>query len=386
MARRRCRFRAIGEIDVARAGRQFRHASHEAFNQMPDGHRKLTRLPPVTAPARIELAEILLEPAPTPFWRALRQIGVDRAVGVLPRHHFDWREARVDMPWDYVPLRDLPGAAGGGRPEPRRDRGQPAHGRDPPGPAGRDEEIEIFCTPRPEHGPARHSRALLQLDGRAELAAHVREPGPRRCAGHRLRPRAGRRAPTRAGVVAERAARGTTFELLPGARRSRSPRRPACGSRCIPTIRRSRRCAASSRIMIEPRGFRARARAVPTARSTRSPLPGQLHAHDRRPARRDPDFGGERRIAFVHFRDVRGTPSDFVETFHDEGQTDMLACMRAYRDIGFDGVLRHRPRAHARRRRRASAAPDLARLHAIGYMQGLRDRCRTGTAGSGCPA
>ena len=62
-------------------------------------------MPPVTTPARIELAEILLEPAPTPFWRALRQIGVDRAVGVLPRHHFDWREARVDMPWDYVPLK-----------------------------------------------------------------------------------------------------------------------------------------------------------------------------------------------------------------------------------------------------------------------------------------
>ena len=31
------------------------------------------------------LAEILLEAQPTPYWRMLRQVGVDHAVGVLPR-------------------------------------------------------------------------------------------------------------------------------------------------------------------------------------------------------------------------------------------------------------------------------------------------------------
>jgi mannonate dehydratase len=41
-------------------------------------------------------------------------------------------------------------------------------------------------------------------------------------------------------------------------------------------------------------------------------------------------FGSQGKIYFVHFRDVRGTRERFVETFHDEGQTDMLACMRAY--------------------------------------------------------
>ena len=30
-------------------------------------------------------------------------------------------------------------------------------------------------------------------------------------------------------------------------------------------------------------------------------------------------------LHFVHFRDVRGTPERFVETFHDDGQTDMFA-------------------------------------------------------------
>ena len=41
-------------------------------------------------------------------------------------------------------------------------------------------------------------------------------------------------------------------------------------------------------------------------------------------------------IRYVHFRDVRATgPDHFVETFHDNGPTDMAAAMRAYRDIGF---------------------------------------------------
>lgn len=46
------------------------------------------------------------------------------------------------------------------------------------------------------------------------------------------------------------------------------------------------------------------------------------------------------RIHFVHFRDVEGGPEKFVETWHEEGQTDMLATMEAYRDVGFDGPIR----------------------------------------------
>jgi mannonate dehydratase len=46
------------------------------------------------------------------------------------------------------------------------------------------------------------------------------------------------------------------------------------------------------------------------------------------------------RIFFAYFRDVRGTPSHFEDTWHDAGQTDMLACIRVYRDFGFEGVLR----------------------------------------------
>jgi mannonate dehydratase len=49
-------------------------------------------------------------------------------------------------------------------------------------------------------------------------------------------------------------------------------------------------------------------------------------------------FGSK--IQFVHCRDVRGTASSFVETFHDNGPTDMVAAMRAYHEIGFEGPIR----------------------------------------------
>ena len=37
---------------------------------------------------------------------------------------------------------------------------------------------------------------------------------------------------------------------------------------------------------------------------------------------------------------MRGTPEKFVETFHDDGPTDMLACMRAYRESASRASLR----------------------------------------------
>jgi mannonate dehydratase len=77
-------------------------------------------------------------------------------------------------------------------------------------------------------------------------------------------------------------------------------------------------------------------------------------------------------IAFVHYRDVRGNAENFVETFHDEGHTDMFACMRAYREIGFQGPIRpdHAPEMEGD----TTGHPGyeaLGRLYAIGYMRGL---------------
>lgn len=77
-------------------------------------------------------------------------------------------------------------------------------------------------------------------------------------------------------------------------------------------------------------------------------------------------------IAFVHFRDVIGTWDNFRETFHDEGQTDLPECMRAYAEIGFAGPMRpdHVPTMYGE----SNARPGyetLGRLFALGYIRGV---------------
>src|SRR5690349_7922086 len=84
-------------------------------------------------------------------------------------------------------------------------------------------------------------------------------------------------------------------------------------------------------------------------------------------------FGKQNKIFFVHLRDVRGTPEKFAETFHDDGQTDMLACIKAYKDVGFEGVARpdHVPTMEGDSNTNAGYS-SIGRLFAIGYLKGLR--------------
>ena len=89
------------------------------------------------------------------------------------------------------------------------------------------------------------------------------------------------------------------------------------------------------------------------------------------------DFGRQERIHFVHMRDVRGTPDHFQEAFHDDGQTDLVECWRAYRDVGYEGVCRpdHYPRMGD-----DTYDDDLriARLFAVGYLKGIQEAVYTG--------
>ena len=81
-------------------------------------------------------------------------------------------------------------------------------------------------------------------------------------------------------------------------------------------------------------------------------------------------FGGQEKIHFVHFRDIRGTPEKFEEAFHDDGKHDMAACVRAYRDVGYGGVARpdHFPQLAYED---FEDVHSMERLYAIGYMRGL---------------
>jgi mannonate dehydratase len=83
-------------------------------------------------------------------------------------------------------------------------------------------------------------------------------------------------------------------------------------------------------------------------------------------------FGERKKIHFVHFRDVAGTPQHFVETFHDNGPTNMLETMCCYQEIGFDGVMRpdHVPTLEGD----PNDPPGYTtrgRIYATGYMRGL---------------
>jgi len=80
------------------------------------------------------------------------------------------------------------------------------------------------------------------------------------------------------------------------------------------------------------------------------------------------------RINYVHFRDVSGTAQSFVETFHDTGPTDLLACLRAYQEAGVEAALRpdHVPTLHGETNEKPGYMV-LGRLHAIGYINGLRE-------------
>jgi len=83
-------------------------------------------------------------------------------------------------------------------------------------------------------------------------------------------------------------------------------------------------------------------------------------------------FGDRKKIFFAHFRDLRGDARNFVETFHDEGKTDMFAAMKAYHEIAFDGPFRpdHVPEMEGDPIDRPGYTVQ-GRLFAVGYMKGL---------------
>lgn len=51
------------------------------------------------------------------------------------------------------------------------------------------------------------------------------------------------------------------------------------------------------------------------------------------------EFGRRGKIFNIHFRNIRGRRDDFVETFPDEGDVDMLEAALALQEVGYDGML-----------------------------------------------
>jgi mannonate dehydratase len=320
----------------------------------------------------LRLAEILLEPRPAATWTQLRQLGVDEATGVLPRASVDWRAHAPEQPWEQGPLalykQQIEDA--GFRLTVLEDN--PPMDRLRLGLPGRDEElaavldliramgrlgIEVWCynwmavVPWSRTSVALPGRAGAEVTGfDARVWDDVQQP---------------REAPVaedtlwetlawfleRAVPVADEA--GVKLALHP----DDPPLSPVRGiGRIIRTLE------AYDRVFeLQPSPANGMTFCQGNIAMMTDDLPGAITR-----------FGKAGRIHFVHFRDVRGTPDNFVETFVDEGPTDMAACIRAYLDAGVDAPLRsdHSPTL-AGDTALVPGYPTLGRLHAIGYVQGL---------------
>ncbi|HTL07235.1 MAG TPA: mannonate dehydratase [Chitinophagaceae bacterium] len=86
------------------------------------------------------------------------------------------------------------------------------------------------------------------------------------------------------------------------------------------------------------------------------------------------EFGNKQKIFFVHIRDVKGSPDNFRETFHDNGPSNMFQLMKAYKAIGFNGPLRsdHVPSMYGESNAHAGYEMK-GNLFGIGYIKGLMD-------------
>lgn len=78
-------------------------------------------------------------------------------------------------------------------------------------------------------------------------------------------------------------------------------------------------------------------------------------------------FGERKKIFNVHFRNIKGRYLNFQETFPDDGDVNMLCCLRTYRDVGYDGMLMpdHVPHIEG------DAGGRQAFAFSFGYIQGL---------------
>ena len=318
----------------------------------------------------IQIAEFLA-PTPSPVWKLAKQAGVDWAVGGLP---FDERFNGSDAPWDYLPLLRMKQRYESGGFRLAVIEARPPLNRAKRGLPGRDEEIATVCTLIENMGRlgvpvwcyewmtdfnwlrtntsalSRGGSVVTSFDSALLDAAPPVELGP---IGdddlwqnleyflHRVIP------------VAEK------WNVKLAMHPDDPPHSPIRGV---------------ARIMRSVENFQRLLDLVPSPMNgitlcqgnftlMTDDLPGVIRR-----------FGRLGKIFFVHFRDVRGTADCFEETWHDDGMTDMLACMKAYRDIGFAGVMRpdHVPTVEGDSNTDAGYS-SFGRLYAIGYIRGLRE-------------
>jgi mannonate dehydratase len=314
----------------------------------------------------IEIAEFLA-PTPGPIWRLASQAGVEVAVGGLPTEA-DLKAG--ERPWDLEPLRRLKSRYEASGFQLKVIEARPPYNKVKRGLAGRDAEIENICQLIENMGRLgvsvwcyewmtdfnwlRTNLATPSRGGSVVTSFDVDDVPP---------------TPTEGGPISESELWDNLLyfldRVLPVAERAGVKLAMHPDDPPLSPIR------GVGRIMRSLDNFHRLVESKPSAANGVTLCQGNftLMTDDLPAAIRQ--FG--KKIFFVHFRDVRGRPERFEETWHDAGQTDMLACMKAYRDIGFSGVLRpdHVPTVEGDSNGDAGYSA-FGRLYAIGYIRGLR--------------
>jgi mannonate dehydratase len=317
----------------------------------------------------IELAEVL-PPLPTPLWKLCRQMGLDHVVGGLP---FDDPLNGTDAPWDYMPLLRLKQRyeSAGFRLAVLESR--PPYNLVKRGLPGRDEEIATICTLIENMGrlqiPVWCYEWMTDFNWLRTNTNTVSRGGSIVTSFDNALMRDA--PPTDEGPISEEELwvnlEYFLRKVVPVAEKWNVKLAMHPDDPPLSPIR------GIGRIMRSVDNYQRLVDLVPSPVNGITLCQGNftLMTDDLPSVIRQ--FGRQEKVFFVHFRDVRGTVEKFEETWHDDGKTDLLACMRAYRDVGFNGVLRpdHVPTVEGDNNDRPSYSA-YGRLYAIGYIRGLR--------------
>ena len=318
----------------------------------------------------MEIAEVL-PPQPSPLWDLVRQCGVNHVVGSFVRIG-DKGAPSSEKPWHPDPLKSALDAYRNGGFELSVIEARPPMHKTKLGLPGRDEEIEEVC---------RLIRAMGELAipvwcyewmpilNWIRTSTEIPDRGGALVTGFSVED-AGKEPDIETGGLTEDALwRNLRYFLeivLPvaekaGVKLAMHPDDPP-----LSPVR------GTPRIMRSIEAFERLLELVPSPSNGIALCQGNFTLMTDDLPRVIRHFGGMGKIHFVHFRDVRGTVENYQETFHDDGKTDMAECMRAYRDIAYDGVCRpdHVPTMTGDSNDRPGYS-SIGRLFAIGYLRGL---------------